>query len=98
MQSKSGRGNEAEVNDHHHDAGGQMYAEPWWKKNNSFGVERPSLVQSKSSSLDCPEEDGSESNGVHSAASEDDGAWKDSQPATSSPSGFSSSWSSALSF
>ncbi|KAL0709425.1 hypothetical protein Bca4012_016403 [Brassica carinata] len=83
MQSNSGRGNEAEVNDHH-DAGQQqpmMYAEPWWK-NNSCGVERP---PSKSSSLDCPE-DGSESNDVRSAASEDDVAWKDSQAATSSPS------------
>ncbi|KAJ4908471.1 Nuclear transcription factor Y subunit A-1 [Raphanus sativus] len=87
MESNSGRGNEAEVN--HNDAGQQqqpmMYAEPWWKSN-SFGVERPSLVPSKSSSLEeCP--DGSESNDVHSAASEDDGACKDSQATTSSPSG-----------
>ncbi|CAH8303474.1 unnamed protein product [Eruca vesicaria subsp. sativa] len=82
-QSESGRGNEVEVN-HHAAQQPMMYAEqPWWK-NNSFGVvpqQRPSVIPSKSSSLECP--DGSESNDVHSA-SEDDGAWKDSQAATSS--------------
>ena len=84
MQSESGSGNEVEVNQH---PGQQpmMYAEPWWKKNNSFGVvphKIPSVVPSKSSSL--------ESNDVHSASG-DDGAWKDTQAATSSPSGLSSS-------
>ncbi|XP_013752242.2 nuclear transcription factor Y subunit A-1 isoform X2 [Brassica napus] len=79
MQSESGSGNEVEVNQH---PGQQpmMYAEPWWKKNNSFGVvphKIPSVVPSKSSSL--------ESNDVHSASG-DDGAWKDTQAATSSPS------------
>ena len=82
MQSK-GSGNEAEV-DHHSGEQPMMYAEePWWKKNNSFGVvpqEIPSVVLSKSSSL--------ESNDVHSASG-DDGAWKDTQAATSSPSGLS---------
>ncbi|KAL0672619.1 hypothetical protein Bca4012_000599 [Brassica carinata] len=79
MQSKSGSGNEVEV-DHHADQQPMMYAEPWWKKNNSFGVvpqEIPSVMPSKSSSL--------ESNDVHSASG-DDGAWKDTQAATSSPS------------
>ncbi|XP_033142494.1 nuclear transcription factor Y subunit A-1 isoform X11 [Brassica rapa] len=79
MQSK-GSGNEVEVN-HHSGEQPMMYAEePWWKKNNSFGVvpqEIPSVVLSKSSSL--------ESNDVHSASG-DDGAWKDTQAATSSPS------------
>ncbi|KAG2300542.1 hypothetical protein Bca4012_012237 [Brassica carinata] len=92
MQSKSGRGNEEEVNHHHANQQPVMYPEPWWK-NNAFGVlpqERPSGIPSNSSSLDCP--NGSESNDVHSASEdggangENDGAWKDSQAVTSSPS------------
>lgn len=102
MQSKSGRGNEEESNHHHADQQQQqqqqpmMYPEPWWKTN-AFGVipqERPSVLPSNSSSLDCP--NGSESNDVHSASEdgggagngENDAAWKDSQAVTSSPSGF----------
>ena len=99
MQSKSGRGNEEEANHHHADQQQQqpmMYPEPWWKTN-AFGVipqERPSVLPSNSSSLDCP--NGSESNDVHSASEdgggagngENDAAWKDSQAVTSSPSGF----------
>ncbi|KAF8118163.1 hypothetical protein N665_0006s0156 [Sinapis alba] len=84
MQSKSGIGNEVEVNHHSGQQQPLMYAEPWWKNNsNSFGVVLPSK---SSSSLE-----GSESNDVHSV-SEDDGAaldgengaaWKNSQAATS---------------
>ncbi|CAH2072895.1 unnamed protein product [Thlaspi arvense] len=90
MQSKPGRGNEAEVNHHADQQQPMMYPEPWWK-NNSFGVvpqARPSGIPSNSSSLECP--NGSESNDVQSASEdgalngENDGAWKDSQAATSS--------------
>jgi len=101
MQSKPGRENEEEVNNHNAVQQPMMYAEPWWK-NNSFGVvpqARPSGIPSNSSSLDCP--NGSESNDVHSASEdgalngENDGTWKDSQAATSSRSGLSS-WSLGL--
>uniref|UniRef100_A0A1J3CVT0 Nuclear transcription factor Y subunit n=1 Tax=Noccaea caerulescens TaxID=107243 RepID=A0A1J3CVT0_NOCCA len=90
MQSKSGRGNEAEVSHHTDHQQPMMYPEPWWK-NNSFGVvplARPSGIPSNSSSLECP--NGSESNDVHSASedgalnADNDATWKDSQAATSS--------------
>ncbi|KAJ4882943.1 Nuclear transcription factor Y subunit A-1 [Raphanus sativus] len=95
MQPKSGRGNEAEVNDHHPADQQQqpmMYPEPWWKNNAAFGVIPPpsSGLPSNSSSLDCP--NGSESNDLHSASEDgaagaNDAAWKDSsQAVTSSPS------------
>ncbi|CAN8299465.1 unnamed protein product [Cochlearia groenlandica] len=81
MQSKPGGDNEAEVN-HHADQQPMAYP-PWWK-NNAFGV----VPQPVTSGM--PSNSGSESNDVHSASEdgalngENDGAWKDSQAATSS--------------
>ncbi|XP_018470500.1 nuclear transcription factor Y subunit A-1 isoform X1 [Raphanus sativus] len=88
MQSKSGEGNEEEVNQQSDQQQQQqqqqpmmMYPDPWWK-NNSFGGGGGVLPQETPPSNSNGE---SESNDVHSPSEDGgDGPCKDSQAATSS--------------